>query len=146
MSPKRSEHSPADAAELRRLVAAAGFGDISITTVPKTLRFPSVADWVHIQLSASPLAMLLNGQDPTRAELLVDAIVADVQVALCRTPERMGSRSRRRRMFCSPSRDHVSPREATKRSGVIPKHWPRRAAYVLASHPSYSAPCRSARP
>jgi len=80
--PKRSEHSLADAAELRTLVAVAGFGDINITTVTKTLRFPSVADWVHIQLSASPLATLLNGLDPTRAESLVNAIVADVQVAL----------------------------------------------------------------
>ena len=80
--PKRSEHSLADAAELRRLVAAAGFGDINITTVTKTLRFPSVADWVRIQLSASPLATLLNGLDPARAESLVNAIVADVQVAL----------------------------------------------------------------
>ena len=80
--PKRSEHSLADAAELRRLVAAAGFGDINITTVTKTLRFPSVSDWVRIQLSASPLATLLNGLDPARAESLVNAIIADVQVAL----------------------------------------------------------------
>jgi ubiquinone/menaquinone biosynthesis C-methylase UbiE len=80
--PKRSEHSLADAAELRGLVADAGFGEINITTVSKTLRFGSVADWVHIQLSASPLATLLNGLDPARAEFLANAIVADVQVAL----------------------------------------------------------------
>ena len=79
---KRSEHSLADAAELRRLVADVGFVDINIATVTKTLRFPSVADWVHIQLSASPLAKLLNGLDPTRAELVANAIVADVQDAL----------------------------------------------------------------
>jgi ubiquinone/menaquinone biosynthesis C-methylase UbiE len=80
--PKRSEHSLAEAAELRRLVGDAGFGEINITTVTKTLRFPSVADWVHIQLSASPLATLLNVLGPARAESLVNAIVADVQVAL----------------------------------------------------------------
>jgi SAM-dependent methyltransferase len=80
--PKRSDHSLADAAELHKLVATAGFGDINLTTVTQTLRFPSVADWVHIQLSASPLAPLLNDLDPTRAESLVNAIVADVQVAL----------------------------------------------------------------
>ncbi len=80
--PKRSEHSLADAAELGRLVAAAGFGDINIATVTQTLRFPSVSDWVRIQLSASPLATLLNGLDPKRAASVVNAIVADVQVAL----------------------------------------------------------------
>lgn len=79
---KRSEHSLADAAELRKLVAAAGFGDIKIATVTQTLRFPSVSDWVHIQLSAGPLATLLNGLDPARVESVVNAVVADVQVAL----------------------------------------------------------------
>ena len=80
--PKRSEHSLADAAELRGLVAAAGFGEINISTVTQTLRFPSVADWVRIQLSASPLATLLSGLDPAHAESLSSAIVADVEVAL----------------------------------------------------------------
>lgn len=80
--PKRSEHSLADAAELRRLVADSGFDEINISTVTKTLRFPSVSDWVRIQLSGSPLATLLGGLDPARAEFLSSAIVADVEVAL----------------------------------------------------------------
>jgi hypothetical protein len=80
--PKRSEHSLADASELRRLVADAGFAEIEIRTVTKTLRFPSAADWVHVQLSASPLATLLSGLGARRAEHLANAIVADVQVAL----------------------------------------------------------------
>ena len=80
--PKRSEHSLADVAELRRLVADSGFDEITISTVTKTLRFPSVSDWVRIQLSGSPLATLLSGLDPARAEFLASAIVADVEVAL----------------------------------------------------------------
>jgi hypothetical protein len=80
--PKRSEHSLADAAELRRLVADAGFDEINISTVTKMLRFPSVSDWVHIQLSASPLATLLNRLNPASADLLASAIVADVEFAL----------------------------------------------------------------
>ena len=108
--PKPSEHSLADAAELRRLVAAAGFGDINITTVTKTLRFPSVSDWVRIQLSASPLATLLNGLDPARAESLVNAIIADVQVALAPYSGTDGLAFRRRPTSCSPSHNTLSHR------------------------------------
>jgi hypothetical protein len=50
--------------------------------VTKTLQFPCVSDWVRIQLSASPLAALLNDLDRDHAESLVNAIVADVQVTL----------------------------------------------------------------
>ena len=80
--PKRSEHSLADTMELDRLAEDAGFREIRITTVVKTLRFPSAADWVRIQLSASPLASGLNGLTQARAEQLVDAVSADVGAAL----------------------------------------------------------------
>ena len=80
--PKRSEHSLADKAELRGLVADAGFRNIRITTVVKQLQFPSAADWVRIQLSASPLAAVLNGLAPDRAELVSSAVIADVTSAL----------------------------------------------------------------
>ena len=80
--PKRSEHSLADAAELHRLVADAGLREIRIRTVAKTLRFPSAADWVRIQLSASPLAAALNGLAPACAEHLVNTVIADVTTAL----------------------------------------------------------------
>jgi len=80
--PKRSEHSLAETTTLRRLVGDAGFREIRITTVAKTLRFPSATDWVRIQLSASPLASALNGLTEARAKQVVDAVSADVGAAL----------------------------------------------------------------
>ena len=88
--PKRSEHSLADRGELRRLVAEAGFRAIRIETVAKTLRFPSAADWVRIQLSAAPLASLLGGLAPARAEQLASAVIADVTTALARYSDKDG--------------------------------------------------------
>lgn len=79
---KRSEHSLADAAQLHGLVAGAGFREIRIATVTKTLRFPSVEEWVRIQLSATPLASVLNGLDAARAETVANAVVAEVAAAL----------------------------------------------------------------
>ena len=46
----------ADEAELEPLVARAGFEEIRIETVTKTTHFRSVAEYVHVQLAATPLA------------------------------------------------------------------------------------------
>jgi hypothetical protein len=53
---KRAEHALADPAELEPLVARAGFEEIRIETVTKTTHFRSVAEYVHVQLAATPLA------------------------------------------------------------------------------------------
>ena len=53
---KRAEHALADPAELEALVARAGFEEIRIETVTKTTHFRSVAEYVHVQLAATPLA------------------------------------------------------------------------------------------
>jgi len=55
---KRNEHSLADVESLRSLVANAGFVEVRVETVTKSIRFPSVADYVRIQLAATPLASL----------------------------------------------------------------------------------------
>jgi ubiquinone/menaquinone biosynthesis C-methylase UbiE len=74
---KRSEHSFADSAELRELFIASGFAGVRIETVTRTIRFPSVEEWVGIQLAATPLASLVSRRDG-----LVTQISDDVAAAL----------------------------------------------------------------
>jgi ubiquinone/menaquinone biosynthesis C-methylase UbiE len=75
---KRAEHALADTAELRALVAAAGFNDIEIRTATKMVRFSSAADYVRIQLAATPLATLITGYDVTARNHLIDALAGDI--------------------------------------------------------------------
>jgi ubiquinone/menaquinone biosynthesis C-methylase UbiE len=58
---KRAEHALADRDELRALVASAGFADVAVHTEAKMVRFPSVGDYVGIQLAATPLASVVAG-------------------------------------------------------------------------------------
>jgi ubiquinone/menaquinone biosynthesis C-methylase UbiE len=59
---KRTEHVLAYATLVERLVTGAGFQDAVITTETKLVRFASAAEWVSIQLTATPLASLLAEQ------------------------------------------------------------------------------------
>ncbi len=52
----RAPFALADAEELRGLIAAAGFRDITIQPIPGTVRFPSVARFVQDYVAGSPLA------------------------------------------------------------------------------------------
>jgi SAM-dependent methyltransferase len=79
---KRAEHALADTAELRALVAAAAFTNIEIRTAAKMVRFSSAADYVRIQLAATPLATLITGYDPARRDHLIDALAEDVSADL----------------------------------------------------------------
>lgn len=67
-------HAPfglADADELRRLIAAAGFGDITIRSVPGAVRFPSVERFVQDYVAGSPLAgHVAKVSDEARASLV----------------------------------------------------------------------------
>jgi ubiquinone/menaquinone biosynthesis C-methylase UbiE len=74
---KRSEHSLADADELRELCAAAGFSGVRVEAVTHTIRFASVEEWVRIQLLATPLAALSSERDD-----LVSTVSDDVAAAL----------------------------------------------------------------
>ncbi|MCA1644703.1 MAG: class I SAM-dependent methyltransferase [Chloroflexi bacterium] len=56
---KRTEHALADTEELRTLVTGASFRGVVIHTTRKMVRFPSPADYVRIQLAATPLASVL---------------------------------------------------------------------------------------
>jgi ubiquinone/menaquinone biosynthesis C-methylase UbiE len=79
---KRTEHALADTEALRTQVTGAGFRDIVIHTASKLARFPSPADYVRIQLAATPLASLIAQQDAVRRERLVGALIEDVGAAL----------------------------------------------------------------
>jgi ubiquinone/menaquinone biosynthesis C-methylase UbiE len=73
---KRTEHALADPEQLRALVAQAGFRAVAIDTARKTVRFASPAEYVAIQLAATPLAAVVADDDR------VAAVVADVTAAL----------------------------------------------------------------
>nr|MBA2599304.1 methyltransferase domain-containing protein [Actinomycetota bacterium] len=79
---KRTEHALSDTEGLRALVAGAGFRDIVIHTETKMVRFPCTADYVRIQLAATPLATLVAGDDGAATDRLVGAMVRDVAAAL----------------------------------------------------------------
>jgi ubiquinone/menaquinone biosynthesis C-methylase UbiE len=79
---KRTEHALADTDELHTLLRAAGFRDIVINTGTKMVHFPSVIDYVQIQLAATPLASMVAQLDPAHTERLVSALVKDVGAAL----------------------------------------------------------------
>ncbi|HKB49699.1 MAG TPA: methyltransferase domain-containing protein [Ktedonobacterales bacterium] len=79
---KRTEHALADIEQLHRLITDAGFRDIVIRTTSKLVHFPSPADYVRIQLAATPLASLIAQDDAEGRECLVAALVEDVGAAL----------------------------------------------------------------
>jgi ubiquinone/menaquinone biosynthesis C-methylase UbiE len=79
---KRTEHALADTAHLHALVADAGFRDVAIHTAGKLVHFPSAADYVRIQLAATPLVSLVAQGDAADRERLIDALVEDVGAAL----------------------------------------------------------------
>lgn len=78
---KRSEHVLAHASLLESLVSAAGFREITVVTETKPVRFASSAEFVQIQLTATPLASLLADQleRPRVTERLTTDVVAALQ-------------------------------------------------------------------
>ena len=78
---KRTEHALADTAELGALVASAGLRDVVVHTVVKSVTFPSSAEYVRIQLSATPLASVI-AHDDGEQDRLIEALVDDVTAAL----------------------------------------------------------------
>jgi len=79
---KRTEHALADAQALGTLVDEAGFADLVTETATRTVHFPSVEDYVRIQLTATPLANLVARLDPERRDRLAAALTEDVGAAL----------------------------------------------------------------
>jgi len=79
---KRAEHALADTEQLGALVTDAGFADLAIQTLVKTVRFSSAEEYVGIQLSATPLANLVTGLGQQELARLVAALSRDVEAAL----------------------------------------------------------------
>jgi ubiquinone/menaquinone biosynthesis C-methylase UbiE len=86
---KRTEHALADAAQLRELVERAGFAEVAIETATKAVRFASAADYVRVQLAATPLAGVMAERGAVgeagataRNDDLTAALVDDVAAAL----------------------------------------------------------------
>lgn len=79
---KRNEHVLADTDELRMLLEEAGFRDVVIESVTKTVRFPSATAYVRIQLAATPLATLVERYDAADRERLIEAVAENVAGAL----------------------------------------------------------------
>ena len=75
---KRAEHSLADARILHALFADAGFAELRVETVARNVHFASIAEYVRIQLSATPLAALLDEHEPAISESLIALVSADV--------------------------------------------------------------------
>jgi ubiquinone/menaquinone biosynthesis C-methylase UbiE len=79
---KRAEHALADTALLRMLVADAGFGQITIVTQTRFVRFAGAADYVRIQLAATPLASLRRHLAREEAKRLTELLIEDVAASL----------------------------------------------------------------
>jgi ubiquinone/menaquinone biosynthesis C-methylase UbiE len=77
---KRAEHVLAYSTLVHKLVGEAGFSDITIATETKHARFGSASEWVHVQLTATPLASLLAEQLARRG--MTEKITAAVEEAL----------------------------------------------------------------
>jgi hypothetical protein len=75
---KRAEHSLADARLLGALFVDVGFAEVRVETVARNVHFASVAEYVRIQLSATPLAALLEEHGPEMRERVIAVVSADV--------------------------------------------------------------------
>ena len=76
-APIRAAFTLADMAELRALVAGAGFRQVHIRITITPFRYPSVATYVQRYLSATPIASDIAAMDdPARTALLQDVTTA----------------------------------------------------------------------
>jgi ubiquinone/menaquinone biosynthesis C-methylase UbiE len=71
---KCAEHALADAEARHALLTAAGCRDVALRTVTLTVRLPSPQAYVHIQLTATPLATVASDLDDTTRAALIQAV------------------------------------------------------------------------
>jgi ubiquinone/menaquinone biosynthesis C-methylase UbiE len=81
-SVKRSEHALSDAGEVRRLMVEAGFRDVVLQAVTKTIRFASPRDYVRLQTRATPMAALVENMDQSQQNAMLDAITTSLTSVL----------------------------------------------------------------
>jgi SAM-dependent methyltransferase len=81
---KRIEHALADIAGLHSLISTAGFHDLSIGTETRLVHFPSVADYVQVQLTGTPLSRVIPAAEEPARDHLIDALIDNVTHELSR--------------------------------------------------------------
>ncbi len=74
---KRSEHLSCDSREVGAWAKQAGFEVVDVATVNKRFTFPSILDYVRIQLTATPMAGLLKEREVAERERLIQSIADD---------------------------------------------------------------------
>jgi len=79
---KRTEHALADRDELHALVAEAGFEAVRVTTEHITVALKSAAEYVRIQLTATPLARLFTDFPAAERQRMLSEITGDLDAAL----------------------------------------------------------------
>jgi ubiquinone/menaquinone biosynthesis C-methylase UbiE len=79
---KRGEHALSEVVEVDRLLTQAGFSQVSIEKVAKRITFPSVLNYVRIQLIATPMALLLGERNEIEREEMIEAIASDTRALL----------------------------------------------------------------
>lgn len=82
---KRSEHLSCDAREVGNWAKQAGFDNVDVATVNKRFSFPSMLDYVRIQLTATPMARLLKDRNTEERERLILTIADDAASRLARS-------------------------------------------------------------
>ncbi|OMI00001.1 transposase, partial [Bradyrhizobium brasilense] len=75
---KRAEHLSCGADEVANWVRQAGFDRVGVETVPKQISFPSALEYVRFQLTATPMAALLNGEDDAGRERMIADVADDL--------------------------------------------------------------------
>jgi ubiquinone/menaquinone biosynthesis C-methylase UbiE len=95
---KHLEHSLSDPVHLHGLVAGAGFRAVTIEQVMQIIQFDSVQQYVRFQLSATPLASLVDRMANVQRDALEGNIARDIGAALANVPEEG---------FTSPQEVHV---------------------------------------
>lgn len=71
---KRAEHVFPNANEVADLVVEQGFDQVRVSTVAKTIVFPSVEDYVRFQLVATPMAGLLSEMNPHERDTAIESV------------------------------------------------------------------------
>jgi hypothetical protein len=74
---KRSEHLCCSAQEVGAWANQAGFDVVDVVTVTKHITFPSMLDYVRFQLTATPMAALLEEKDEAEGERVIRSISAE---------------------------------------------------------------------
>jgi ubiquinone/menaquinone biosynthesis C-methylase UbiE len=74
---KRSEHLTCNAMEVGTWANEAGFDVVDVATVAKQITFPSMLDYVRFQLTATPMAALLNQKDAAERKRTIMSIASN---------------------------------------------------------------------